>query len=83
MEQDISITYEVINSNWIYETVCAIWYHLYNLKKSKKHPWRSATFRSVQSPATLLKVTLHHGCFSHCLKLHKWYQMAQSIKYDN
>ena len=52
-------------------------------KKRKKHPWRSATFRSVQSPATLLKVTLRHGCFSHCLKLHKWYQMAQSIKYDN
>ena len=30
---------------------CAIWYHLYNLKK----------------PATLLKLTLLHGCFSRFL----------------
>ena len=35
MEEDINITYEVINSNWMYETVCAIWYHWYNLKNVK------------------------------------------------
>ena len=40
---------------------CAIWYHLYNLKKHEKHPWRSATFNKVAGfqPATLLKNT--HG----------------------
>ena len=30
----------------------------------KKHPWRSVTF---SQPATLLKVTLLHGCFSRFL----------------
>ena len=24
-----------------------IWYHLYNLKKREKHPWRSVTFSKV------------------------------------
>ena len=33
-------------------------------KKREKHPWRSVTFRK---PATLLKVTLLHGCFSRSL----------------
>ena len=27
---------------------CAIWYHLYNLKKREKHPWRSLTFSKVE-----------------------------------
>ena len=26
---------------------CAIWYHLYNLKKREKHPWRSVNFSKV------------------------------------
>ena len=38
----------------------AIWYHLYNLK-NVKHPCMSV------EPATLLKVTLLHGCFSRFL----------------
>ena len=33
-------------------------------KKRKKHPWRSVTFNQ---PATSLKVTLLHGCFSRFL----------------
>ena len=33
-------------------------------KKREKHPWKSITF---SQPATLLKVTLLHGCFSHFL----------------
>ena len=34
-------------------------------KKREKHPWRSVTFSKVAAqPATLLKVTLLHGCFS-------------------
>ena len=40
-------------------------------KKPKKHPWRNFTFSKVAGfnfkPATLLKVTLLHGCFSHFL----------------
>ena len=34
-------------------------------KKCEKHPWRNVTFRL--KPATLLKVTLLHGCFSRFL----------------
>ena len=34
-------------------------------------------------PATLLKLTLLHGCFSRFLKLCKWYQIAQRIKYSS
>ena len=34
------------------------------LKKHEKHRWRSANFRK---PATLLKLTLLHGCLSHSL----------------
>ena len=48
---------------------CAIWYHLYNFKKVKKHPWRSVTFSKITGflPATLLKVTLFHGAsFERC-----------------
>ena len=35
-------------------------------KKREKHPWRSVIFSKVASfsPATLLKVTHFHGCFS-------------------
>ena len=47
---------------------CAIWHHLYNLKR-EKHPWRSVNFSKVAGlkPATLLKLTLLHGYFSHFL----------------
>ena len=36
----------------------AIWYHLYNLKKREKQPWRSVTFSLGFQSTTLLKVTL-------------------------
>ena len=41
-------------------TRCAIWYHLHNLKNMKN------THRGVLilQPASLLKLTLFHGCFS-------------------
>ena len=34
-------------------------------EKREKHPWRSVTFSKVRGykPATLLKLTLLHGCF--------------------
>ena len=40
---------------------CAIWYHLYNLKK------RENTHGGVLLLVTLLKVTHLHGCFSRFL----------------
>ena len=43
--------------------LCAIWYHLYNLKNVKKQSWRGFTL----VPPTLLKVILFHGCFSRFL----------------
>ena len=37
-------------------------------KKREKHPWMSVTFSKMAGqPATLLKVTLLHGCFSRFL----------------
>ena len=39
---------------------CAIWYHLYNLKNEKNT--RGGMLLLVKT-ATLLKVTLLHGCF--------------------
>ena len=39
-------------------------------KKREKYPWKRAT---------LLKVTLLHGCCSRFSKLYKWYQIAQRI----
>ena len=39
-------------------------------KKREKHPWRSVNFSKVAclKPATLLKLTLLHGCFLGFLK---------------
>ena len=45
---------------WINETLCAIWYHFYNLKKTWKTPMEESYFE-------LLKLTLLHGCFSRFL----------------
>ena len=42
--------------NYEYVMLCAIWYHLYYLKNVK--------YTYGGKPATLLKVTLLHGCFS-------------------
>ena len=38
-------------------------------KKREKHPWRGVSFSKVAGfkPATLLKLTLLHGCFSRLL----------------
>ena len=40
---------------------CVIWYHLYNLKNVKNTQGEVLLF---VKPATLLKVSLLHGCFS-------------------
>ena len=46
----------------LYMTLCAIWYHLHKLKTRK-----IATECYLFQPATLLKVTIHHVCFSRFL----------------
>ena len=38
-----------------------------HVKKRGKHPWRNVAFTKVAGFATLLKVTLVHGCFSRFL----------------
>ena len=48
-------------------------------KKREKHPRRSVT-SNVKHPATLLKVTLLHACFTF-YKFEKWYQIAQIATY--
>ena len=55
---------------------CAIWYIL-KIWKTWKNPWWRFTF---MKPATLLKVTLLHGCFSRILNC-KLYQTAQCMAY--
>ena len=52
-----------VNSTIVYETLYAIWYHLYNLKDVKNTHGGVLLWAKLQ-PATLLKVTLFHGCFS-------------------
>ena len=49
---------------------CAIWYHLYNLKKREKHPWRNATFNKVIIPPLV---------FFTFFKLYEWYQIGQTV----
>ena len=36
-----------MNNSFVYEKLCAIWYHLYNLKKREKHLERSVIFSKV------------------------------------
>ena len=42
-----------------YVMLCAIWYHLYNLKnvRNTKHPWRSVTFGKVAGFSRFLNCT--------------------------
>ena len=45
---------------------CAIWYHLYNFKNMKNTHGGVLLLVKLHTQ-TLLKVTLHHECFSHFL----------------
>ena len=49
-----------MTNQYIYVMRCAIWYHLYNLKNVKN---THGGVLLLAKPATLLKVTLLHGCF--------------------
>ena len=46
--------------------LCAIWYHLYNFKNMKNTHGEVLLLVKLK-PATLIKVTLPHGCFSRFL----------------
>ena len=48
-------------------------------KKHKKHPWRSFTFRA--GACNFTKHNTPPWVFFTFFKLHKWYQIAQSISY--
>ena len=54
--------------------LCAIWYHLYNLQKCKKHAWMGDTFSKVAG--------YNPPWVFFTFKLYKWYQIAQSITYE-
>ena len=49
----------------LYETLCAILYHLHNLRKA-------CNFTKINTPPRV---------FFTFLKLHKWYQIVQSVSY--
>ena len=50
------------------------------VKKREKHRWRSITFRKV-ADFKALSCRLPHGVFFTFLKLYRWYQIMQNIKY--
>ena len=39
--------------------LCAIWYHLHNIKNMRKHPWKSVTFSKVAG----FSLSLFYVCF--------------------
>ena len=55
---------EILAEGMKYAVRCAIWYHLYNLKNVKNTYGGVLT---LAEPATLLKLTLPHRCFSRFL----------------
>ena len=60
----------------LFNTLCDL-VSFVQFKKHENQPWRSFTFSNVAG--LLPKVTLLHGCFSHFLKLYRWYQFEQRI----
>ena len=47
--------------------LCSIWHHFYNLRKVENTHGGVLLLVKLQASATLLKVTLFHGCFSRFL----------------
>ena len=60
--------------------LCQIWYHLHNLKKREKHPWKSDSFGKV-ARCNFTKSITPPWVFFTFFKLNKWYQIAQGITY--
>ena len=70
-----------------FHALCAIWYYLYNLK-TWKTPMQECYFKQScrLQPATLLKVTLLHWCFScflNCMNGTKPYKAWQLGSWDS
>ena len=63
---------------------CATWYHLYNLKNVKNtHGGMLLLVKLQAKPATLLKVTLLHGCFSRFLNCTNGTKSCKVSDYNN
>ena len=57
---------------------CAIWYHLYNLKKVKNTHWGMLISVKLQAEAcNFTKINTPRWVFFTFFQLHKWYQIAQ------
>ena len=63
--------------------LCAIWYHLHNLKNVKNTHGGVLLLVQLQAfkPATLLKVTLLHECFSRVLNCTNGTKLRQRTTY--
>ena len=64
MANDWRVSILVLSPGGSYVVRCAIWYHLYNLKNLKNTHRRVLILVCSLQPATLVKLTLLHGCFS-------------------
>ena len=67
-----TLSYHKLNSRWrLYVMLCAIWYHMHDLKNAKNTHGRVLLLVKLQPLAcNLLKVALLHGsisCFLHCV----------------
>ena len=67
----------------IYEMLCAIWYHLYNLKNVKTTNGGVLLLVKLQALAAcnLNKRNTSPWMFFTFFKLYKWYQIAKRITY--
>ena len=68
--------------NWfIIETLCAVWYHLYNLKNVRKHGGVLLSLKLQASSCNFTNINIPPSFFTF-FKLYKWHQITQMIIYD-
>ena len=69
-------------TSYIYETICMIWYHLYNFKNLKNIHGGVILFVKLEAEAcNFTKSYTPPWVFFPFFKLYKWYQIAQRIIY--
>ena len=67
----------------LYETLCAVWYHLYNLKNVRNtHGGVLLLVKFQAEDCIFTKSNTHPRVFFTFFKLCKWYKIAQSITYS-
>ena len=72
----------IFNTKKPYVMVCAIWYHLYNLKNVKNTHEEVLLLVKLQALAcNFTKSNTSPWVFFTFFKLHKWYQTVQSVSY--